>query len=129
MLRQGRTPLFLLLLAGHEAVFQEAFGAGGDAAEAADAVRVAYEIGVGYIDVHGAGAGAVATLLTLLGIAADAEDAQNAEEPHTGATGAEIIAEGSIDEERDEEEEDDDACGDGEPMAAHEGRKILGPLE
>ena len=129
MLRQGRTRLFLLLLAGHEAVFQEAFGAGCDAAEAADAVRVAYKIGVGYIDIHGAGAGAVAALFALLGIAADAEDAQHAEEPHAGAGCAEIVAEGAIDEERDKEEEDDDACGDGESMATHEGGEVLRPLE
>lgn len=90
---------------------------------------MAYKIGVGYIDIHGAGAGAVAALFALLSIAADAEDAQHAEEPHAGTTCAEIIAEGTIDEERDNEEEDDDACGDGESLATHEGGEVLRPLE
>ena len=121
--------LFLLLLAGHEAVFQKAFRAGGDAAEAADAVRVAYKISVGYIDVHGAGPGAVTALSALLGIAADSEDAQHTEESHAGAACAEIIAEGTIDEERDKEEEDDDASGNAESLAVHEGGEILRPLE
>ena len=90
---------------------------------------MAYKIGVGYIDVHGAGAGAVAALFALFGIAADSEDAQHAEEPHAGAACAEIIAEGAIDEERDKEEEDDDASGNAESLAVHEGGEILRPLE
>ena len=51
-------------------VLQVAFRAGRDTLHAADAVRVAYKIGVGYIDVHGAGAGAETALFALLGIAA-----------------------------------------------------------
>ena len=66
--------------------------------EAADAVRVAHEIGVGNIDVHGTGAGALAALFALLSAAANAEDAQYAEEAHAGAAGAEIVAEGTVDE-------------------------------
>lgn len=90
---------------------------------------MAYKIGVGNIDIHGAGAGALSALPALLRITPDAEDAEHAEEPHARAAGAEIVAEGAVDEKRNDEEEDDDTRGDGDPIAAHEQGEISWSLK
>lgn len=117
------------LLGGHEAVFEVAFRAGGNAVHAADAVRVAHEVGVGYINVHGAGAGALTALLALGGIALDAEDAQHAEQPHASAAGAEIVAERAVNKEPQQQEEDDDATGQGEQLSVPHHGIVSGALQ
>lgn len=121
-------PLFLSLT-GHESVFQIAFRAGGNAVQAADAVRVAHKIGVGHVDVHGADSGALAALSALLCVALDAEDAQHTEQALAGASGAEVIAERAVDKQGEQQEEDDDATGCREQMPMPEHGKVLRPLQ
>ena len=124
-----RMVVLLLSFAGHAPIFQITFRAGGNAFHAADAVRVTHEIGVGYIDVHGAGLAALAALLALLGIALDAEDAQHAEEPHARAAGAEIVAERTIKKQGDEQEEEDDTRGYGQEITPHQHAEIVRPFQ
>lgn len=104
------------------------FRAGGDAAETTDAVRVTHEIGVGHIDIHGTVAGACAALHAFLCVAPDAEDTQHAEEPLSGAAGAEVVAERTVDEEPEQQEEDDDAAGCREQVTVpHHGEVFSAP--
>lgn len=105
------------------------FRAGGDAAEAAYAVRVTHKLRVCHVDVHGAVAGAVAALAALLRVAADAEDSQHAEEPLAGAAGAEVVAERPVDEETEQQEEDDDATRRGQQVPVPHHGKVLRPLQ
>ena len=113
----------------HETVFEVAFRAGGDAAHATDAVRVTHKVGVGHIDVHRACAGALSALSALLRIAPDAEDAQHAEESLARASGAEIVAEGAIDEKGEQQEKENDAAGQSKQLSVPHHGKVPGPLQ
>ena len=88
-----------------------------------------HEIGVGHVDIHGAGACAGTALSALLRIALDAEDAQHAEETLAGAAGAEVVAERSVDEEPEQKEEEDDARGNAQQVAVPHHGKVFRPLQ
>ena len=96
------TLLLFIAQRGQETVFQAVFTAGGDAGHAADAVGVPHEVGVGDIDVHGAGAVALFAAAAFGGIALNAEDTQHAPQALASAACAEVVAEWALDEQANE---------------------------
>ena len=90
---------------------------------------MSHKIGVRHIDVHGAGAGALAALFALRRVAPDAQDAQHAEQAHARAACAEIVAERSVEEQPDNQEQDDETRGRRQEAAVHQSREIVRPFQ
>lgn len=103
--------LFFVVELGHVGIGEGTLAAGCDAGHTADAVGVAHELRVGYIDIHGAGAGALPAVAAFVLIAPDAEDTQHAPQPLTGSTRAEVVAEWAFDEEAYQQKAANDSRG------------------
>ncbi len=118
-----------VLLSGTGSIGKSIFSAGGDAGEAADAVGMAHKIGVGYINVHGAGLAALPAAPAAGCILADAEKSQHTPQPLSCAPGAEIVAEGAVDEQGGKQKDSHDCGCDAEQLPMQHARKLIGTFE